>query len=94
MITVLVGNDADGGFDFLFAGDAVFLHSAQDILHVGVVQRLAGAGPAHGLYNVDALAQKVQPDSIENIYCAYIRSIQQMNIWSVKFTQKMSKTFN
>jgi len=64
MIAVLVGNDADGGFNFLFAGDAVLLHSPQDILHVNVVQRLAGAGPAHGLYNVDALAQQVQPDGI------------------------------
>ena len=64
MIAVLVGNDADGGFDFLFAGDAVFFHSAQDIFHVGVVQRLAGAGPAHRLYNVDALTQQVQPDGI------------------------------
>ena len=64
MIAVLVGNDADGGFNFLFTGDAVFLHSPQDILHVGVVQRLAGAGPAHRLYDVDALAQQVQPDGI------------------------------
>ena len=61
---VLVGNDADGGFDLLFAGDAVFLHSPQDILHVGVVQGLAGAGPAYGLHNVDALTQQVQPDGI------------------------------
>ena len=57
MIAVLVGNNADGGFDFLFTGDAVLLHPTQDILHVGVVQRLTGAGPAYGLYNVDALAQ-------------------------------------
>ena len=64
MIAVLVGNDADSRFDFLFAGNAVFLHPPQDILHVGVAQRLAGAGPAHRLYNVDALAQQVQPDGI------------------------------
>ena len=64
MIEVLVGNDADGGFNLLFTGDAVFLHSAQDILHVGVVQRLAGAQPAHRLYDVDALTQQVQPDGI------------------------------
>ena len=64
VVTVLVGNDADSGFDFLFAGNAVFFHSAQNILHVGVVQRLAGAGPAHRLYDVDALAQQVQPDGI------------------------------
>ena len=64
MITVLVGNDADSRFDFLFAGNTVFLHSPQDILHVGVVQGLAGAGPAYGLHNVDALTQQVQPDGI------------------------------
>ena len=64
MIAVLVGNDADSRFDFLFAGDAVFFHSAQDILHVGVVQGLAGAGPAYGLHNVDALAQQIQPNGI------------------------------
>ena len=64
MITVLVGNDADGRFNLLFAGDAVFLHTAQNILHVGVVQRLAGAGPAHRLYNVNAFTQQVQPDGI------------------------------
>ena len=64
MITVLVGNDADGGFDLLLAGNTVFLHSPQDILHVGVVQGLAGAQPAHRLYDVDALAQQVQPDGI------------------------------
>ena len=64
MIAVLVGNDADGRFDLFFAGNTVFLHPPQDILHVGVVQRLAGAGPAHRLYNVDALAQQVQPDGI------------------------------
>ena len=64
MVAVLVGNDADGGFNLLFAGDAVFLHSPQDILHIGVVQRLAGARPAHRLYDVDALAQQVQPDGI------------------------------
>ena len=64
MITVLVGNDADSGFDFLFAGNAVFLHPAQNILHVSVVQGLAGAGPAHRLYDVDALTQQVQPDGI------------------------------
>ena len=59
VVTVLVGNDADSGFNFLLAGNAVFLHPAQDILHVSVVQGLAGAGPAHGLHNVDALAQQV-----------------------------------
>ena len=64
MIAVLVGNDADGGFNFLLAGNAVFLHPTQDILHVGVAQRLAGAGPAHRLYDVDALTQQVQPDGI------------------------------
>ena len=64
MIAVLVGNDADGRFDLLFAGNTVFLHSPQDILHVGVVQGLAGAGPAYGLHNVDALTQQVQPDGI------------------------------
>ena len=64
VVAVLVGNDADGGFDLLLAGNAVFLHPAQDILHVSVVQGLAGAGPAHGLHNVDALAQQVQPDGI------------------------------
>ena len=64
VVAVLVGNDADGRFNLLFAGDAVFLHTAQNILHVGVVQRLAGAGPAHRLYDVDALAQQVQPDGI------------------------------
>ena len=64
MIAVLVGNDADGRFNFLLAGNTVFLHPTQDILHVGVVQGLAGAGPAYGLYNVDALAQQVQPDGI------------------------------
>ena len=64
VVAVLVCNNADGRFDLLFAGDAVFLHSPQDILHVGVVQRLTGAGPAYGLYNVDALAQQVQPDGI------------------------------
>ena len=64
VVAILVGNDADGGFDLLLAGNTVFLHSPQDILHVGVVQGLAGAGPAHRLYNVDALAQQVQPDGI------------------------------
>ena len=64
MIAVLVGNNADGGFDLLLAENAVLLHSPQDILHIGVVQRLAGARPAHGLHNVDALAQQVQPDGI------------------------------
>ena len=64
VVTVLIGNNADGGFDFLFAGNAVLLHSPQDILHVSVVQGLAGAGPAHRLYDVDALAQQVQPDGI------------------------------
>ena len=55
MIAVLVGNDADGGFDLLFTGDAVLLHPAQDILHVGIVQGLAGAGPAHRLYNLSLI---------------------------------------
>ena len=64
MIAVLVGNDADSRFDLLFAGNTVFLHPAQNILYVGVVQHLAGAGPAHRLYDVDALAQQVQPDGI------------------------------
>ena len=64
MVAVLIGNNADSRFDFLLAGDAVFLHPPQDILHVGVVQRLAGTGPAHRLYNVDAFAQQVQPDGI------------------------------
>ena len=64
VVAVLVGNDADSRFDFLFAGDAVLLHSPQDILHIGVVQGLAGAGPAHRLYDVDALTQQVQPDGI------------------------------
>ena len=64
VVTVLVGNDADSRFDFLFAGNAVFLHPTQDILHVGVAQGLAGAGPANRLYDVDALAQQVQPDGI------------------------------
>ena len=64
VVTVLVGNDADSGFNFLLAGNAVFLHPAQDILHVSVVQGLAGAGPTHRLYDVDALAQQVQPDGI------------------------------
>ena len=64
MVAVFVGNDADGGFDLLFAGNTVFLHLAQNILHVGVVQRLAGARPPHRLYDVDALAQQVQPDGI------------------------------
>ena len=60
MVAVLVGNDVDGRFNLLFAGDAVFLHTAQNILHVGVVQ----AGPAHRLYDVDALAQQVQSNGI------------------------------
>ena len=64
VIAVLIGNDSDSRFDFLFTGDAVLLHPAQDILHVGVVQRFTRTGPAHRLYNVDALAQKVQPDGI------------------------------
>ena len=64
VVAILVGNDADGGFDLLLAGNTVFLHSPQDILHVGVVQGLAGAGPAYGLHNVDALTQQVQPDGI------------------------------
>ena len=64
VVAILVGNDADGGFDLLFAGNAVLLHSPQDILHIGVVQRLARSRPAHGLYNVNALAQQVQPDGI------------------------------
>ena len=29
-----------------------------------IVQGLAGAGPAHRLYNVNAFTQKVQPDGI------------------------------
>ena len=33
-------------------------------LHVGVVQCLAGAGPTHRLYDVDALTQQVQPDGV------------------------------
>ena len=64
MVAVLVCNNTDSRFDFLFAGDAVLLHSPQDILHIGVVQRLARSRPAHGLYNVNALAQQVQPDGI------------------------------
>ena len=64
MIAVLVGNDADGRFNFLLAGNTVFLHPAQNILHVGVAQRLAGARPANRLYDVDALTQQVQPDGI------------------------------
>ena len=64
MVAVFVGNDADGGFDLLFAGNTVFLHPAQNIFHVGIVQRLAGAGLPHGPYNVDALTQQVQPDGI------------------------------
>ena len=64
MITVLVGNDSDSRFDFLLTGNAVFLHPAQDIFHVGVVQRFAGARPAHRFHNVDALTQQVQPDGI------------------------------
>ena len=58
MITVLISNNADSGFDFLFAGNAVFLHPAQNILHVGVAQGFAGARPTHRLYNVDRLPQK------------------------------------
>ena len=61
VVAIFVGNDADGRFDLLFAGNTVLLHS---ILHIGVVQGLAGARPAHGLYNVNALAQQVQPDGI------------------------------
>ena len=64
MVAVFVGNDADGRFNFLLAGNTVFLHPAQNILHVSVVQGLAGAGPAHGLHNVDALAQQIQPNGI------------------------------
>ena len=64
VVAVLVGNNADGRFNFLLTGNAVLLHPAQDILHVRVVQRLARAGPAHRLYNVDAFAQQVQPDGI------------------------------
>ena len=64
VVAILVGNDADGGFNLLFAENAVLLHSPQDILHIGVVQRLAGAGPAHRLYDVDALAQQVQSNGI------------------------------
>ena len=54
----------DSKFNLLLAGYAVFLHPPQDILHVGVIQRLAGTRPAHRLYNVDALAQQIQPDGI------------------------------
>ena len=57
VVAILVGNDADGRFNLLFAENAVFLHPTQDILHVGVAQRLAGAGPAYRLYDVDALTQ-------------------------------------
>ena len=64
VVAVLVGNDADDGFDLLLAGNTVFLHPTQDILHIGVVQRLARSRPAHGLYNVNALAQQVQPNGI------------------------------
>ena len=64
VVTVFVGNDADSGFNFLLAGNAVFLHPAQNILHVGVAQRLAGARPANRLYDVDAFTQQVQPDGI------------------------------
>ena len=64
MITVLVGNDADSRFDLLFAGNTVLLHPTQDILHVGIVQGLAGARPSHRLYDVDTLAQQVHPDGI------------------------------
>ena len=64
MVAVLVGNNTDSRFDLLLAGDAVLLHSPQDILHIGVVQRLARSRPAHGLYNVNALAQQIQPDGI------------------------------
>ena len=60
MIAVLIGNDADGRFDFLFTGDAVLLHPTQDILHIRVVQRLAGAGPAHGLYDELRIAVLVE----------------------------------
>ena len=59
VVTVLVGNNADGRFDLLFAGNTVFLHPAQDILHVGVVQGLAGAGPAHRLYDVDTSCRQI-----------------------------------
>ena len=64
VITVLVGKDADSRFDFLFAGNAVLLHPPQDIFHVRVVQRLAGARPANRLYDVNAFTQQVQPDGI------------------------------
>ena len=82
MITVLVGNDADSRFDFLFAGNAVLLHSPQDILHVSVVQRLAGAGPAHRLYNVNAFTQKVQPDASASTwsFCKIV-----MQFWIVRW---------
>ena len=53
VVAVLIGNNADGRFNLLLAGYAVFLHPPQDILHVGVIQRLAGTRPAHRLYNVD-----------------------------------------
>ena len=59
MVAVLVGNDADGRFNLLFAGDAVFLHSPQNILHVSVVQRLAGARPANRLYDVDTSCRQI-----------------------------------
>ena len=64
VVPVLVGNNVDSRFNFLFAGNTVLLHLPQDILHVGVVQRLARAGPTYRLYNVDALTQQVQPDGI------------------------------
>ena len=64
MVVVFVGNNADGRFDLLLAGNAVLLHPPQDIFHVRVIQRHAGAGPAHRLYDVDAFAQQVQPDGI------------------------------
>ena len=59
VVAVLVGNDADGGFDLLLAGNTVFLHSPQDILHIGIVQGLAGARPAHRLYDVDKELDKL-----------------------------------
>ena len=76
MITVLVGNDADSGFDFLFAGNAVFLHPAQNILHVSVVQGLAGAGPAHRLYNVDV----VQPNAIPALVSGELVGVRPLHL--------------
>ena len=50
----------------------------RDILHIGVVQRLAGARPAHRLYDVDALAQQVQPDGIgKHMVCLLYTSVKE-----------------